>query len=110
MAGDPTVGARTGASFVRTGETGVIVDRFPPGQQCAETDEDERTLAVFLEAIEEAQTMDCHGVRDRVCNSTATGLWTTSSPLWIPSDWQEASRQRQAYNHGHGKCLLKVSL
>jgi hypothetical protein len=60
-----TVVARTGASFVRTGETGVVVDGLPPGRQRAESDEDVRALAVFMEAIEQAQSMDRHSVRDR---------------------------------------------
>ena len=30
LAGCPTVGVRTGASFVRHGETGIVVDRLPP--------------------------------------------------------------------------------
>jgi len=61
----PSVGVRTVASFVRTGETGVIVDRLPHGRQCAETDDDVRALAVFMEAIEQAQAIDRHSVRDR---------------------------------------------
>ena len=32
----------------RTGETGVIVDRLPPGRQCAESDDDVRALAAFM--------------------------------------------------------------
>ena len=32
LAGCPTVGVRTGASFVKTGETGLLVDRLPPGR------------------------------------------------------------------------------
>ena len=65
LAGCPTVGVRTGASFVRTGETGVVVDRLPPGRQCAESDDDVRALADFMEAMEQAQVMDRHSVRDR---------------------------------------------
>ena len=57
LAGCPTVGVDTGASFVKTGETGVLVDRLPPGRQCVETDEDERALARCLEAIRHAQSM-----------------------------------------------------
>jgi hypothetical protein len=34
LAGCPTVGVRTGASFVRHGETGAVVDRLPPGASC----------------------------------------------------------------------------
>lgn len=72
LAGCPTVGVRTGASFVRTGETGVLVDRLPPGRQCAESDEDVRALAVFMEAIEEAQSMDRHSVRERAARQFDT--------------------------------------
>ena len=64
LAGCPTVGVRTGASFVGPSETGVVVDRLPPGRKCAETDDDERALAVFMEAIEEDQALDRHSVRD----------------------------------------------
>ena len=65
LAGCPTVGVRTGASFVRTGETGVVVDRLPPGRQRAESDDDVRALTVLIEAIEKAQTMDRQSVRQR---------------------------------------------
>ncbi len=72
LAGYPTVGVRTGASFVRTGETGVIIDRLPPGRQCAESDADVRALAVFMEAIEQAQSMDRHSVRERAASEFDT--------------------------------------
>ena len=65
LAGCPTVGVRTGASFVRSGETGVLVDCLPPGQQCVETDEDERALSGFMESIEQTQAMDRADVRCR---------------------------------------------
>jgi hypothetical protein len=65
LAGCPTVGVRTGATFVRTGETGVVVDRLPPGRQCAESDDDVRALAVFMEVIKQAQAMDRQCVRVR---------------------------------------------
>jgi hypothetical protein len=67
LAGCPTVGVRTGTSFVRTGETGVVVDRLPPGRQCAESADDVRALAVFMEAIEQALALDRRIVRDRGC-------------------------------------------
>jgi hypothetical protein len=70
---------RTGASFVRDGETGVVVDRLPPGRQCAESDDDVRALAVFMEAIEQAQSLDRHGVRDRAAEKFATGRIVDSS-------------------------------
>lgn len=63
LAGCPTVGVRTGASFVRTGETGVLVDRLPPGRQCVETDDDERALWDYLQAIEHAHGMDRPEIR-----------------------------------------------
>jgi hypothetical protein len=65
LVGCPTVGVRTGASFVKTGETGLVVDRLPPGRRCAETDADVGARAVFIEAIEQPQSMDRHGVRKR---------------------------------------------
>lgn len=64
LAGCPSVGVRTGASFVRTGETGVLVDRLPPGRQCAESDDGVRALAVLMDAIEQAQSLDRHSVRE----------------------------------------------
>ena len=51
LAGCPTVGVRTGASFVRAGETGVVVGRLPPGRQCAESDEDVWMLDVFMDCV-----------------------------------------------------------
>jgi hypothetical protein len=63
-AGCPTAGVRTGASFMKTGETGLLVDRLPPGRQCVETDEGEQTLAVHLEAIAQVQAIDRQTVRN----------------------------------------------
>lgn len=86
LAGCPTVGVRTGASFVRTGEMGVVVDRLPPGQQCVETDEDEQALAAFMESIEQAHAMDRSRVRnraaelfdtDRIMDAVITSLYPT---------------------------------
>ena len=82
LAGCPTVGVRTGASFVKSGETGVLVDRLPPGRQCAETDEDERAWLSSLKPLKKRKPWIA-----TVCgigpagNSTPTGLWTTSSRL-----------------------------
>jgi hypothetical protein len=36
-----------------------------PGRKCAESGDDERALAVFMDAIEKAQSRDRHSVRDR---------------------------------------------
>ena len=49
-----------------------MVDRLPPGRQCAESDDDLRALAVFMEAIEQAQSMDRHRVRDRAAEQFDT--------------------------------------
>jgi hypothetical protein len=48
------------------------VDRLPPGQQCAETDDDERDLAVFIEAFEQAQSTDRQCVRERAAEEFDT--------------------------------------
>ncbi len=48
LAGCPTVGVRTGASFVRRGETGIFVNRLPLGVSCLECDEDAAALDAFM--------------------------------------------------------------
>jgi S1-C subfamily serine protease len=48
LAGCPTVGVRIGASLVRPGVTGMIVERLPPGRQCVRYDADEAALVVYL--------------------------------------------------------------
>jgi hypothetical protein len=63
LAGCPTVGVRTGASFVRHRETGIVVDRLPPGASCVECDADALALDAFIDAIEQAQTIDRPSVR-----------------------------------------------
>ena len=83
LAGCPTVGVRTRVAFVRPGETGVVVDRLPPGRQCAESDDDVRALAGYMEAIEQAHSLDRHVVRvraasefdtDRIVDSVVTAV------------------------------------
>lgn len=68
LAGCPTVGVRTGASFVRDGVTGFVVDRLPPGRQCVETDADQLALTVYLDAVARAQNLDRHAVRCMAAN------------------------------------------
>jgi hypothetical protein len=63
LAGCPTVGVRTGASFVRHGVTGYLVERLPPGRECVATDVDEARLALYLDAVDQAQTLDRYEVR-----------------------------------------------
>lgn len=65
LAGCPTVGVRTGASFVRTGETGLVVHRLPPGRQYVENDGDNAALAAYVDALAQAQAFDRQDVRVR---------------------------------------------
>ena len=81
LAGCPTVGVRTGASFVKTGETGLLVDRLPPGRQCVETDEDERALGTYMDAIDLAESMDRDSVRHLAREQFATRTSPTKSSL-----------------------------
>ena len=72
LAGCPVIGVRTGASLISDGETGVIVDRLPPGAACVECDADTLALDAFIVAIEQAQTLDRGMVR-----GLATGQFDT---------------------------------
>jgi hypothetical protein len=57
------VGVRTSASFVRHGETGIGVDRLPPGAYCVKYVADAVALDAFVDAIEQAQAIDRPSVR-----------------------------------------------
>ncbi len=48
------------------------MDRLPPGAHCAESDADVRALAVFMAAIEQAQLLDRHSVRERAASEFDT--------------------------------------
>ena len=62
------------ASAGSSGEhTCVVVARLPPGRQCVETDEDERVLAAYLEAIEQAQAMNRESVRQQTAEEFDSG-------------------------------------
>lgn len=63
LAGCPTVGVKTGASFVRDGETGIVVNRLPPGAKCLASEQDAADLATYTQAIEQAQALDRKEVR-----------------------------------------------
>ncbi len=65
LAGCPTVGVRTGASFIRDGVTGVCVDRLPPGAKCVKNDADEVALATFLDALQSLQNRERQEVREQ---------------------------------------------
>ena len=73
LAGCPTVGVRTGASLIEPNETGLWVDRLPPGRECVTSDEDEVALAAYLDAIHQAQSFDRAEVRFRAAERFATG-------------------------------------
>jgi glycosyltransferase involved in cell wall biosynthesis len=83
LAGCPAVGVRTGASFVRHGETGLLVDRLPPGRQCVGSDSDKIALENYLEAVSQAQEMDRGTIRaaaveefsnDRIVNAVLSAF------------------------------------
>jgi len=65
LAGCPTVGVRTGASFVRDGVIGYLVDRLPPGRQCVENEDDEAALGAYLDVLGQAQSLSRSDVRDQ---------------------------------------------
>jgi uridine phosphorylase len=63
LAGCPTVGDCTGASRVRHGSTGALVERLPPGRKCVASDADEAALMASLEAVRRVRGMDRKGIR-----------------------------------------------
>ncbi len=63
LAGCPAVGVRTGASLVRHGVTGCLVQRLPPGRRCVSTDSHEVALTEFIVAIRRARQLDRSAVR-----------------------------------------------
>jgi hypothetical protein len=63
LAGCPAVGVRTGAALVRSGVTGKLVSRLPPGPRAVKTDADQADLAALILALEQVQQMDRRAVR-----------------------------------------------
>ena len=61
LSGCPVVGVRTGAPWIQPGQTGLFVDRLPPGQP--KNDEDQAALTACLEAIQTVQTFSRSQVR-----------------------------------------------
>jgi hypothetical protein len=74
LAGCPTVGVRTGASFVRDGVTGYVVERLPPGRECVETEDQLVQLGLYLDAVRQAQSLSRIEVRNAAASSFATDL------------------------------------
>jgi hypothetical protein len=64
LAGCPTVGVRTGAPFVRTGVTGELVQRLPPGDDACSADTDRYDLSCLIQAVERVREMDRTTVRE----------------------------------------------
>ena len=50
---------------MRTGVNGVVVERLPPGKQCAGSSEELQTLELLIESIGTAQAMTRIDVRNR---------------------------------------------
>lgn len=72
LAGCPTVGVRTGASFVRTGETGVVVSRLPPGQHCVKGEDDEAALVEYMDALAQGHAIKRQHVRAQAADDFQT--------------------------------------
>ena len=64
LAGCPTVGVRTGASLISDQESGIFVDRLPPGAECVSSDEDRVCLEHYVAALETAMLFSRPSVRD----------------------------------------------
>lgn len=62
-----------GQTKIEPNGTGLWVDRLPPGRECVDSDEDEVALAVYLDAIHQAQSFDRAEVRSRAAEQFATG-------------------------------------
>ena len=98
LAGCPTVGVRTGASFVRHGETGIVVDRIPPGASYVESDADAAALAAFIEGLEKAQTFDRQSVRQFAADQFSSDRIVTqvTSSIGIASNLGFAALKKSA--------------
>lgn len=64
LTGCPVVGVRNGAAFVDEGTTGLIVEQFPPGPKCFQSDRDSASLTQLRNAIRAAEEMSHERVRD----------------------------------------------
>jgi hypothetical protein len=74
LAGCPTVGVRTGASFVRHGVTGYVVERLPPGRECVANDVDAVQLGLYLDSVHQALSLDRVEVRSAAAAIFSTAL------------------------------------
>ncbi|WP_425619233.1 glycosyltransferase [Anatilimnocola sp. NA78] len=63
LAGCPVVGVRTGAALVQQGVTGLLVERLPSGDSCANRRIADPAAMQFLQALEQIQAFDRSAVR-----------------------------------------------
>lgn len=119
LAGCPTVGVRTGASFVRHGETGAVVDRLPPGASCLESDADAAALDAFIDVIEQAQTLVRGLVREvaagqfdttRIVENLLDSLSSISQPMDLKKRAYWMSDDLQSWTKGPSvKCKASIA-
>ena len=98
LAGRPTVGVRTGASFVWHGETGIVGDRIPPGASCVKRDADAAALAAFIESLEKAQTFNRQSLRQGAADQFRSDriLVQVASSICIASNLGFAALKKSA--------------
>lgn len=78
LAGCPTVGVRTGASFVRDGITGFWVERLPPGGRAISSEQDARLLTAYVDRIAQAMEISRHQVREYAVQEYSTDRITST--------------------------------
>ena len=86
---------RTGASFVRTGETGVLVDRLPPGAALCGIGRGRAGSGGLHGGNEKAQSMDRQSVRDRAASEFDTERIVVSITALNMAGLEMTSRQPQ---------------
>jgi glycosyltransferase involved in cell wall biosynthesis len=68
LSGCPVVGVSTGASFVKDGVTGVMVDKMPSSPEFHLSYDDSQFLIRYLSAIGLAMTLDRQAIREFALN------------------------------------------
>ena len=78
LAGCPTVGVRTGASFVRAGVTGFWVEKLPPGGRAISSQQDADLLMAYVDRIAQAMEINRHQVREYAVQEFSTDRSTSA--------------------------------
>jgi glycosyltransferase involved in cell wall biosynthesis len=78
LAGCPTVGVRTGASFVRAGVTGFWVERLPPGGRATSSEQDALLLTAYVDRIAQAMELNRYQVREYAVQEYSTDRITSA--------------------------------